>query len=232
MDELDDLMGSFEDNLIVSSKEEVQSSEYQVDGLVQAEEGVFEDSPEEEEVETKPQFVEPSSNTFYGSRGLDIEQEQFRDSFKSLFLENIQGVEWFDDFVMFVSEIEDKDQRALIHKVAKTYGSNNLTKQYEFLMRFSMPVALYQMRSALGDWASEITKPLKENSKQLNSLMNAITKAESSSISSIHENGNMELDRIREFGDQIAKQIIAKSNGRSEEIEKALALAEARIKGF
>lgn len=225
MSDFDDLMGSFNqtpiEKTVVNETEEIQTDE-EIDFVP----GVVEEEPEEA-VEVAPVVQAPK--VFYGTHGKAIEDESFRESFRACFLENLRDIEWFDDFVVFVSEIEDKEKRSLIHKVAKEFIANNETKQYEFLLRYGMPVMIYQARSALADWSSEITKPLEENNKRLNLLMTAIGNAESTSIASIRENAIQEIERLREFGDQIVKREVAASKGRVSENEKALELAQKRI---
>lgn len=239
MNEFDEMEQMFADSMIVEpvNKIEEEELEIQTDEDVEAVLGV---------VEVEPVFEEPepvnavAPKVFYGSKGKEIEDEAFREKLKSQFDSSIYDLEWLDDFLVYVSNLEDKKKRDFILKVSNENLRNNPRKQYEFLMRHTFPFIAGRMEVVLakmskdmsqtiGSWTAEITKPLHATIKYNNDLIRAIQDAEGGSLENIKAEGVNSVKKLELALDKLIEREKEISNGHVSKVQSEILIIRTQV---
>lgn len=251
MNDFDEMEKMFADSMIVESEEKKEEViEVQTDEEIEAELGEVEEEPvfeEPEPVEPEPELdtswkaPKKESTVFYGTAGKRIEDEATKERLKSYFDESMLDLEAFNDFLTYVSSLEDKAQRDLILKVSNDNLRNNPRKQYEFLLRHTFPFVVARMEMKLSqlsqtmsetisDWAVQITKPLSATIKYNNDLIRAIQDAEGSSIEALEVKTNASIKKLEVALDKIIEREKEISNGHDKKAQAEITKVQAEIK--
>ncbi len=217
-------------------------NEIQIDDDVEALPGVSEEEHEEVVPEPVPVVVKTSptvqapktslvvDTVFYGSKGKQLEDEAFVEQIKSYFSDLIKELDWFDDFIVFLMQIEDEEKKQIINRITKDNIRNNESMQYEFIMRYSTPFYLYRLKAisnnivlgvekSIKGYGSETKTLLVNNFNQLSKVINAMNGAEKASLESIKLSGKNEIEKIQVYLDKIIEREVHSSKGRVNELK-------------
>ena len=249
MNDFETMEEMFADSMIKEPKQEPEL--IQSDGDVKFEDGPYEEEPLPVEVEEEPVEV---PDGYYGSKASQVLQgeidEGFREEFRNYFDEVFHHLDYFEDFVAYVSSMQDINKRNTLLELSK--GSrNNLSKQKELWFSLMTPfsahgnammiqAAINAMRTELGlstdkfsgtlqKWQIDMETPLRKVTNKVNEVVKAINATEETAVEVVQATGKVEIAKIQAVFDKIIEKEVASSKGRSGQLQQEYDLLEKKI---